>query len=160
MVRKNSILFWLLVSLMFCGMGGKCFADAAALFEQAEEYEEDANYAAAEAVYKQIVADFRGTDDGLKVQERLTCLYIVWEKKTKAEAAYQEMLSKYGEHEGLAKAVDHVADSYREAKKYEKARELYQYVVDTWPYADHTVGSHRGVVQTSIALGVCPSNRL
>jgi hypothetical protein len=41
------------------------------------------------------------------------------------------LLASFWDHEGIAKAVDHVADAYREFKNYEKAREVYQYVVTT-----------------------------
>jgi tetratricopeptide (TPR) repeat protein len=152
MVRKKLLL--LVVCLLAALQGqGRCLADTAALLEQAEKYEDEGNYEQAEGIYKEIAGENAGTEDGLRAMEELIGLYVEHDKPVEAEATYEEMLANYSEHEGLAKAVDHVADSYREEKEYEKARELYRYVVDTWPYADHTIGSHRGVVQTSIALG-------
>lgn len=38
-------------------------------------------------------------------------LYISWDKEGEAEAAYQELLSEYGDHKEIAEVVDDVPSS-------------------------------------------------
>jgi tetratricopeptide (TPR) repeat protein len=143
---------WLVVS----AWPGACWgqtADVPALLEQAEEYVEDGNYAEAEAIYRGLIADYPGSEDGLAAQEGLTVLYIERDDTNEAEAAFEAMVEQFGSLEGLAKAVDHVADAYREVRDYEKARQIYRYAVDTWPDAEHAADSQRAVALTSILLG-------
>jgi tetratricopeptide (TPR) repeat protein len=133
-------------------------SDVSALFEQAGKYADDANFAAAEALYKQIVADYPQTGDGLEAQEKLTILYIEQDKSGEADAAFDEMVAVFSEFEGLAKAVDHVADAYREVKDYEQARDTYRYAVMSWPEAEHATDSQRAIALTSILLGDEPNS--
>jgi|GEM_PF-3127053 len=133
--------------------------DVSALFEQAGKYEDDANFAAAEALYKQIVADYPQTGDGLEAKEKLTILYIEQDKSAEADAAFDEMVAVFSEFEGLAKAVDHVADAYRELKDYEQARDTYRYAVMSWPEAAHAADSQRAIALTSILLGDEPNGQ-
>ncbi|MHC4154168.1 MAG: tetratricopeptide repeat protein [Planctomycetota bacterium] len=153
MVKKTLCASLVLVSLVLWGRASTCFADLAGNFEHAIEYEQTGNCEQAAATYQAIVDNYPGTGDALEAQERLTIVYIAWDKQAEADAAYQELLAKYSEQQHLAKAVDHVADKYRQLARYEKARELYQYIVDHWPEAGHAVDSQRGVVISSIRLG-------
>jgi len=133
-------------------------SDVSALLEQAGKYADDANFAAAEALYKQIIADYPQTADGLEAQEKLTILYIEQDKSAQADAAFDEMVTVFSEFEGLAKAVDHVADAYRELKDYEQARDTYRYAVMSWPEAEHAADSQRAIALTSILLGDEPNS--
>ncbi|MHC4387745.1 MAG: tetratricopeptide repeat protein [Planctomycetota bacterium] len=153
MVKRIHLLFLLLVSFAVFQGVTECYANAAADLEHAVEYEQTGNCEQAAAIYQAIADDHPGTGDALEAQKRLTIVYIAWDKQAEADAAYQELLAKYSEQEHLAKAVDHVADKYRQLAKYEKAREVYQYIVDHWPEAGHAVDSQRGVVISSIRLG-------
>ncbi|MHC4337114.1 MAG: tetratricopeptide repeat protein, partial [Planctomycetota bacterium] len=149
----------------YWGAGAKCLAeqvDVSALLERAEEHEDEDRYAEAEAIYNQILADYPGSNYALGAQEGLVILYFEWgrrepSKKVEADSAYEELLTKFSEHEGLAKAVDHIADRYRQRKRYKEARQLYQYIVDTWPDAEHAAESQRGVALTSMLLGDDPN---
>jgi len=157
MVRKNSILFLLLVSLMLCGLGAKCFADAAAQFEQAEKYEDEDNFEQAEAIYKGIAKDYAGKEDGLKAQQELACLYVEAGRTAEAETAYKELLAGYGDDSGIAEAVDDVANAYRDVKKYDKALEIYSYLVDTWGDSEQAMESQETVAKLYIELGDDPN---
>ena len=67
MHRKLLLLSAVLFALVNCSVGTKCFAkgaDVSAQFVRAEAYISDSNYTAAEAIYKAIVQDYPGTDEG------------------------------------------------------------------------------------------------
>jgi len=156
MVKKMAFLLLVLVGPALWQTQARCFAqttDLKALFEQAEKYEDTGKYEEAEATYKKIVTEYPGTDDALEAQEKLTVLYISWDKEGEAEAAFQGLLANFADSEGIAKAVDHAADAYRESEKYEKALELYKQVVNNWPEAEHAMRSQVAVAKLNIKLG-------
>jgi len=62
MIKKLIFGALFLSAVLLCWMPGVCFADVSKQFEQAEKYVEDANYVEAEAMYKQIVTEYPGTD--------------------------------------------------------------------------------------------------
>jgi len=127
------------------------------LLEQAKQYVSDANYSAAEAIYKQIASEYAGTDTGLDAQEKLIELYIDQGKEAEADLAFERMVTDFSQLAALPKAVDHVADKYRELKDYKKARQIYRYAVQTWPDAKHAADSQRAIALTSILLGDEPN---
>jgi len=53
----------------------------------------------------------------------------------------------------MARVIWDTAQVYRELKKYEKANELYQHVIDNWPKAEHAILSRGGVIMADIGLG-------
>jgi len=156
MHTKLLLLSAVVFALVYCGVGAKCFAqgaDVSALFEQAEQFVEDENYEGAEAIYKQVVTENPRTDDALEAQKLLTISYINRGKRDEAELALQELLAKFSENEHIAKAVDDIADEYRESKDYDKARQLYQHVVSNWSDADYALESQRGLILLNILVG-------
>jgi len=62
MIKNILFAALFLFGLLLCQMPGVCFADAAAQLEQAEKCEETGKYEEAEAMYKQIVTEYPGTD--------------------------------------------------------------------------------------------------
>jgi len=152
-MAKTTVALMSLVGVMFCVTRGPCLADTAALLEQAEEYERTGNYAQAEDTYKQVLAEKADSDDGMRAQERLTMLYIGWGRKSEAEAAYQKLVAEHSTRAGIAAAVDHVADKYRNSGDYQKALGAYQFVVTTWPSDEHALDSYGRMACIGIRLG-------
>jgi len=69
------------------------------------------------------------------------------------DAALQNIASQHGTDERVAEAFGQVAWAYRDAKKYESAISLYQYVVDHWPSQEQALFSQRNTVLSYLALG-------
>ena len=160
MIKKVFFTALILFGLLFCRTPVNCFADTtvdvSAQFEQADEYGDEGNYEQAEAIYKDVAEEYVGTESGLRAQRKLVCLYIKRGRTAEAETAYQGLLEEYagyGDDNVIADAVDDVADAYRDVKKYDKALEIYSYVVDTWSGSKQAVGSHGGIARVNIALG-------
>jgi TolA-binding protein len=126
--------------------------DLSSEFEQAEQYAGQGNYRDAEVIYQAIITDYPGTDEALSAQEMLTILYITWGRQQEAGAALDELATTYYENDGVAEAVDHVADKYRDIGQFAMARDTYQYVVDTWPQAEHAVNSQVAAVLSGVLL--------
>lgn len=146
MAKRHSLYMWFLcVSLLFTqsALGS---ADAAAQLQVAGTYEKSKDYAQAEAVYKQIVTGYPGTDYAFQAQERLAILYVDWYKQVEAEAALQQLIGDFSQHRRIAGALTHIADAYRRLEKHERACELYRYVVDNWPKDEHGLWSQMDLV--------------
>ena len=153
MVKKMLFIPLALSGIMFSWMAEVCLADASAQFEQAETYETQGYYERAEEIYKTIVTDYPGTDNALKAQKKLTILYITWHKGLQAEAAFQELVTKFSENEHIANAVYDLAVRYNGLKKHRWAIKFYQYVLDNWPAAEFAVQAQGGLAKSNIILG-------
>ena len=128
------------------------YADASAQLKEAGEYVKTGNYAEAEKIYQSIIAANLGTSDGLRAQQKLTILYVVWGKQTDAQVSLENLLTQYSQHELLPEAVTKVGDAYRKAENYTKAAELHRYVVDRWPTNEFAFWSQMDLVMCSEAL--------
>jgi TolA-binding protein len=69
------------------------------------------------------------------------------------DAALQDIIARHGEDERATEALGQTAWAYRKLEEHDKARTVYQYVVDNWPKRDRTVYSQRGVILCSVARG-------
>jgi len=71
---------------------------------------------------------------------------------TAADAAIEQLIRDYSADSRAAEGVGQTAWAYRKLQRHDRARVLYQYVVDNWPDNERAIFSQRGVVLTSIAL--------
>ncbi|MGB2808045.1 MAG: tetratricopeptide repeat protein, partial [Sedimentisphaerales bacterium] len=157
MSTKTLLITSVLFGFLLSAAAGLCFAGTSELLLQAETYREQGQYEQAEAIYLQIVTGFPDSNDALEAQKQLTILYIRQDNQPQAEAAFQKLLAYFYMHNEIAKAVNKVADHYRWSGKYEKAKQLYQYVVDSWPQADYAVWSQKSLAASNIQLGDDPN---
>lgn len=132
-------------------------AEVTALLERAAECEDQQRYREAEALYKDILKDYPSGSYALAGQKGLVIVYNAWHKQAEAEAAFQELIDKFSEDDGIAKAIDHIADQHRQSGRYEAARELYKYIVARWPQAEHAAEAQRGAILASVKLGDDPN---
>ncbi len=69
-----------------------------------------------------------------------------------AAAAVDKLLADFSENEQIADAVRQVANAHRKSGKYEKASELYQYVIANWPGSEQVRRSQMGLAMLDIAV--------
>ena len=152
---SNRVFLMVVSSLLFLlvPLNSQCYGDLSAQLNDAEQYEDDRQYDQAETSYKAIIAADSNSVEAFAAQEGLAVIYVTMGKQTEADTAYQELLAKYSDRTGIANAVDHVADAYREIRNFQKARQCSQYIVDQWPDADHAPEAQAGVVRASILMG-------
>jgi len=67
-----------------------------------------------------------------------------------AEAAVEKLLANFTDNPLTVRAVWDTARVYRDLKKYEKASQLYQYVIDNYPQAEHAILSQIGVAEINV----------
>jgi len=69
------------------------------------------------------------------------------------QAAVDKLFADFSTNAQIARGVHEVALKYRVLKKYDRAINLYQYVVDHWPDAEYTVWSQLDMAKSYVALG-------
>ncbi|MDH4241771.1 MAG: tetratricopeptide repeat protein, partial [Phycisphaerae bacterium] len=74
-----------------------------------------------------------------------------------ARDAVETLLTDFSEHKQIAKAVNKAADHYRWSGKYEKAKQLYQHVVDNWPQAEYAIWAQKSLAVSNMRLGDDPN---
>ena len=65
----------------------------------------------------------------------------------------QNIIAQDAGDDRAAEALGQTAWAYRKLNQQDKARKVYQYVVDNWPKKDRAIFSQRGIVLCSIAMG-------
>jgi len=130
-----------------------------AQFEQAETYEKDVNYKQAEEVYKKVTADYPGTNYALQARKKLTMLYISWDKPAETDAAFGELITDFSKHPLIPGTVYRIAEHATRLDKHERAKQLYQYVVDNWPGYYYEMWAQLGVAVSNISLGDDPNSQ-
>jgi tetratricopeptide (TPR) repeat protein len=156
MRRRISSIVLVLLTLLLVGLTGTVMADLSAQFKEAEEYVKTGNHAEAEKIYQQVITNYPGTGDALQAQEKLTCLYVTWGKDEEAQTALDKLkanFSDFPQQELVATAITHVGNAYCDSGKYEKACEVYSYVVSNWPRDEHGMWSQMGLVIANSCLG-------
>ena len=70
-----------------------------------------------------------------------------------AQASLNNLIADFNDHPDLPEALNEVASQYEERRRYEKARQLYQYIVDNLPESEYVILSPGGVIMADIGLG-------
>ena len=132
-------------------------ANPSAQLEQADSLFKKGQYEQAEAIYQQVIAEYAGTDDAFAAQKQLTFLYIAWNRYPQAETAYNQLLANFSGNKDISQAVHDIAYRYRCVNKREKANELDQYVVDTWPDSDYALLGQMDIAKYYVDQGDEPN---
>jgi len=104
-------------------------------------------------LYRYVVDNWPKDEHALWSQMDLVISYTCLRDHSAADTAFTKLCSQYSGHELMPKAVCLIADNYRKLKRHKKACELYQYVVDTWPDAEHVLWSRMGLVISNVEVG-------
>jgi tetratricopeptide (TPR) repeat protein len=130
---------------------------AEVIYEIADEYLRLGNPPKALRFYQRAVADWSRSEGTIWSRAAVAMLNIALGDGAGAESAVEELISGSSSSSDVAKAIDHIADKYRSREKYKEARQLYQYIVNTWPDAEYAMEAQRSVVFSNIALGDDPN---
>lgn len=150
---RGKILLISSVALLFGVIPHPAYADVSAQLKQAAGYKDNRQYQQAEAIYQQIVTAFPDTNESLEAQKQITIIYITTDRQEQADAAFNKLLASFSGHKGIVKTVYQIGREYYELKKYEKADQLYKYVLDTWPDDTYAVWSQADLIKSYVAEG-------
>jgi len=150
MVKKALLTGLVFAGLLFFGLSGQCFADAAALLEQAKNYLRTGWQQQAEQVYKTIVTDYPGSSYALKAQSELILRDIPNKENSQIQAAIDSLIADYSGHSDLPDVLCNIAASYGWSSKHEQAKTLYQQVIQQWPASSAVRKAQLGISRTNI----------
>jgi tetratricopeptide (TPR) repeat protein len=127
-------------------------ADAASELEQARIYQENGDYAQAEAIYKAIAANYPGTDTALEAQKQLVILYIRTYRYNEAQDVLDAMTTEFSEHSGLPGALHSIGQEYERAGRFEEAKSAFEEAVRKYEDPSSALDAQKGVVMMCIWL--------
>jgi tetratricopeptide (TPR) repeat protein len=126
---------------------------ARAVHDVAQHYRWSGKYEKANRLYQHVVTNWPNAEHALWAQADLIKSYLALGDDPNAEAAVEKLLANFTANPLAARAVWDTGQHYRELKKYEKANELYQHVVKTWPKAEHALWAQADLIKSYLALG-------
>jgi len=104
-----------------------------------------------------VVDNWPGSDYAVLAQMDLAKSYVNLGETKAADAAFDTLLTNFSGNALIARAVHDIAQQYRGTRKYEKANQLYQYVIDNWPKAEHALWSQADLIKSYLALADDPN---
>ncbi len=99
------------------------------------------------------LANQAASESEIKAQVKLAKASIANDDMETAGAAIDALLTNYPGNPRIAKPLFDIAEHCQQFGKYQKAKQLYQHVVDTWPQHASARWSQSGVAVCDIALG-------
>jgi len=104
-----------------------------AVYQIGEKFREKAQYKSAISAHKFIVDNFPENKQAVWAQRGLAASYIGLGDMNTAETETQKLIDNYINAPDIAQSLFEVADTYYWFGKNDKARPLYQMVIDNWP---------------------------
>ena len=150
MVRKALLTGMVFAGLLFFGLPRRCFADAAALFEQANTYKNTGWHQQAQQLYNTIVQQYPGSDSALKAQGEVICLDIPEQQDSQTQAAISTLISDYSDEPNLPGVLCNIAAGFGWAGKFDESSSLYQQVIQQYPNSSAVSKAQLGISRTNI----------
>ncbi|MFQ6035174.1 MAG: tetratricopeptide repeat protein [Sedimentisphaerales bacterium] len=121
-----------------------------------DAYYESARYKKATELYQYVLDHWPDHGQAMRAQKNVAKAKIALGDTEAAEAAFYNLLVDFSGHKDLPAAVRSIADSYRESGRYQKARQLYQFIMDRWPEDEGTIHAYKGLAMSNVGLGDDP----
>ena len=150
MLKRTRFLSTLCLCTLICT--STVFAAAEDPLTQAEAARSSGDTTTARVLYEQAIAASPDDDRALLAHERLACLYIETSDIDEANAALDNIQSKFRGHKDLPRAVTHLADTFRNTSDNARAHDIYNHVIAKWPSAEHALWSRMGLAIASISM--------
>jgi len=143
MFKKNIFAASVLFVLVFSAMTAVCFADTPAqLKSQARNLMKARNYEQAEAIYKDIVRDYPGTEYDFLARKNLVLIYIIKERYDQAQEVLDKLIGDFSNNMELPEALYDIAKRYERSGKYEKAKSIFERIIRQCPDSSKVKGAH------------------
>jgi len=118
----------------------------------ADEYRRSGEHQKACELYQYVLDNWPGTEHALWSQMGLAISNLWSGENQAADQSADKLLVEFAGDVRVAVAACLLADEYRRLERHEKACQLYQYVIDSWPDAEHALWSQMGLAISNIRL--------
>jgi len=156
MLKQILFTYLVLFGLVFSEMAEECFADALAQLERVETYKWYP--AQAEAIYQAIKKDHPGTDYALKAQKNLVISYLSAKRDDQAQQTLGRLIGDFSGHSGLPEALYDIARIYERSRKYEKAKSIYQQIIQQYPSSSFASKAQLGAPRMDVLSHISAKN--
>jgi tetratricopeptide (TPR) repeat protein len=119
----------------------------------ADKYHHVGKYVKARDLYQYVADTWPDTKVAMLAQARVVSLNTQIGDETSAKSSMEKLLARYSQHEDIAQTVADIANEYYRFEKYVKARDIYQYITDTWPTDEQALLAQRDAAIASLRLG-------
>ncbi|MBW8039093.1 MAG: tetratricopeptide repeat protein [Planctomycetes bacterium] len=126
---------------------------AQAVHDIAYQYRLLKKYEKSNQIDQYVVNNWPLSDYAVLGQMDLAKYYVDRSDDPNAKAAFDKLLADFSNSPLIARAVHDVAQHYRGSGKYAKANQLYQYVIDNWPEAEHALWSQADLIKSHLSHG-------
>ncbi len=122
------------------------------LSEIARGYREAALYAEAKPVCQYVLDHYPDSDQCLWAQRDVILSDIGLGNREAAGAGVQKLLANYTKDGNLPWAINDIAKGYREARMYEQAKPVSQFLLDHYPNSDQRIWADRDILLCDVRL--------
>jgi len=126
------------------------------IYEFAKYYRRRGKLDKARELYQYVFENCPDSDLAAKSLRWVASCEIESGNYSAAEQAIDTLKNDYAGHPELGWLYK-LGDEYRRQKKYEEAKQLYQYILDNYPDSEYLIWAKAGIIQSDIALGNDPN---
>lgn len=128
-------------------------AKARAIYDVAFEYQDAAEHQKANQLCEYVLSNWPADPYAMWCQSRLAVSLISLGELPAAQTAAGRLIADFQVEPRIAEAVYDVAQQYQQLNHHEKAKQLYQYVLDSWPQWKDWAWAKVGLARCYISLG-------
>lgn len=154
MFKKAFFLYLFILCIVSSGAADESCPDPADIYHTAEVRIKSQYYDKANQLYQQLLDTW--PDDeyyAIRGQAGLAKSSVALGNTEAADAAVEKLLADYSDNEHLPTCLCNVAYYYTFFQEYQKARNLYQHVLNNWPDHTYAMWSQVGLIQIDDLLG-------
>ena len=113
---------------------------------------------AAFELYSYMVDNYPDNELTLWAQKNICTMYIDMEDEAATSNALEVLKTQFKPKDMVAIALMQIADKYRDSKKHDRALQLCQYVIDTWPATNNAMWAIQKCIVIDIDLSEDPND--
>jgi len=153
-MRKSKIFLGLVINVIIFAGVDACFADVLTQFQQAAAYRDDGYFDKAEELYKKVITENPGTNNALKAQKELVLLSLRMQYHVQStindQAVLGKLIADFSANSNLPAALYEIADEYGKVRRHEKAKSLYQQIIQQYLGSVYAAKARLGIPKTDI----------
>ncbi len=112
---------------------------ARAVHDVAQHYRQSGKYEKANELYRHVIDNWPHSEHAMWSEVDLIKTNIALGRDSVVKVAVDQLLADFTNNTFIAQAVHDIAYQHRLSRKYEKANQLDQHVIDNWPESDYAL---------------------
>jgi tetratricopeptide (TPR) repeat protein len=122
----------------------------AAVDHMGDLYRDTRKHDKAAELFEYVADTWPQSSQAVESQANIVKMYITIGDEPNSTVYFGKLISKFGESEGIAAAVENVAQEYLEFGSTQKAYEKFEYIIEHWPTSDRAIWARMGMVMSQV----------